>query len=212
MLPTLTSATTDSQLAALDLKDLTGLQISLQSRQQLLRFLKTAMLSLRCRGDLHLAGHAKVSNTSASAVFLCYLLFHSVRPNMYITEAGPAECLTAQSQQMSAMLIGSCKKVAQALSCRAFYDSSAKLAQNMVYPDHIWDQRNFICCFHAMLEHIEMQLDARSGAWRIPAEHSPWGHWQATPAYVRHLKSNPLGVAGDVLGIMQSLGTPIHIY
>lgn len=212
MLPTLTSATTNSQLASLDLKDLTGLQISLHSRQQLLRFLKAAILALRCREGPHLAVHTKVSNTSASAIFLCYLLFHSVRPKVSLKQAGPAECLSAQSQQMSVMLNGSCKQVAQALSCKAFCGSSAKLAQNMMYPDHIWDQRNFVCCFRALLEHVELQLVASSGAWRIPAEHLPWGHWQATPAYARHLKSNPLGATGNVLGIMQSLGSPIFIY
>lgn len=212
MLPTLTPATTNSQLAALDLKGSTGLQISLQARQQLLRFLNTALLALRYQEDLHLAVRAHICNTSASAVFLSYLLFHSVRPDTYLKEVGLAECLCAPSQQMSAMLSGSCTTVAQALSCRAFCRSSAKLAQFMVYPEHIWDQRNFACCFHAMLEHIELQTMGASGAWRISAEDLQWGHWQETPAYARHLKSNPLGIAGDVLGIMQCLGIPIDIY
>ena len=192
-----------------DLKDSTGHQVSQHARQRLLRFLKATILALRYRSDFYLAPHAKVSGGSASAMLLCYLLFHSVRPDTYLKGASPAEFLYAHPQQLSGILSGSCKKIAQALSCKAFLDSSTKLAQSMVYPEHIWDQRNFACCFQAMLEHIELQTVARSGAWSLSA---PWGHWQATPAYARHLRSNPLGVAGEVLGIMESRGAPFDIY
>lgn len=208
VLPMLTEATI-RQITDLDLMDPRGHPVSQEAKLRLLRFINVTVLTLRYRRDLHLELHAKVSADSVSATFLCYLLFHSVRPDTYLKGPHPAACLYAHVKQIAGMFSGSNKEVAQALSCKAFCSSSTKLAQSMTYPQHIWDQRNFVCCFQAMLDHIEQQMVAESGAWRLSA---PWGHWQATPAYARHLRSNPLGAAGNVLGIMQSLGVPIDIY
>lgn len=204
----LTVATT-RQIIDLDLMDPKGHPVTVEAKLRLLRFLRITVLNLRYRRDPPMKLHAKVSGDSVLAMFLCYLLFHSVGPDTYLREPHSAECLCVQSKQIAGMLSGSNKEVAQALSCRAFCSSSTKLAQSMTYPQHIWDQRNFVCCFQAMLDHIEQQIVAQSGAWRLSA---PWGHWQATPAYTRHLQSNPLGAAGNVLGIMQSLGMPVDIY
>lgn len=208
MLPVLTAATI-RQITDLDLMDPKGHPISLEAKLRLFRFFKVTALTLRYRRELPLELQSKVSADNVSAMFLCYLLFHSVRPDTYLEGPCPAECLYAHSKQIAGMLNGSNKEVAQALSCKAFCSSSTKLAQSMKYPQHIWDQRNFVCCFQAMLDHIKQQTVAESGAWRLS---TPWGHWQATPTYARHLQSNPLGAFGNVLGLMQSLGEPIDIY
>ena len=208
MLPMLTEATI-RQMTDLNLMDQKGHPIPLEAKLRLLRFLRVTALTLRYRRHLSLDLHSKVSADSVSAMFLCYLLFHSVRPDTYLKGPCPAECLYAHPKQIASMLSGSNKEVAQALSCKAFCSSSTKLAQSMTYPQHIWDQRNFVCCFQAMLDHIQHQMVAESGAWRLS---TPWGQWQAMPTYARHLQSNPLGAFGDVLGLMQNLGKPIDIY
>lgn len=201
--------TTLRQIIDLPLEDRQGHPVSEQAKLRLLRFLEVARLTGSHEGDSPVALHPGTSADSTIALFLCYLLFHSVRPDTYLKGPSPAACLCASSQQMSGMLSGSNKKVAQALSCRALCISSSKLAVCMLYPQHIFDQRNFVCCFQAMLDHIKRHTGAKSGAWSLTA---PWGHWQATAAYVWYLRSNPLGAAGDFLGVMQSRGISIDIY
>lgn len=195
------------QVIDLPLEDRQGHPVSEQAKLRLLRFLEVASLTRRYQGDFPV--HHRTSADSIIALFLCYLLFHSVRPDTYLRGPCPAACLYATAQQLSGMLSGSNKKVAQALSCKALCISNTKLAQLMLYPQHIFDQRNFVCCFQAMLDHIKRHTGAESGAWTLSA---PWGHWQATPAYAWYLQSNPLGAAGDFLGVMQSRGFSIDIY
>ena len=199
------------QIKDLPLEDRQGHLVSEQAKLRLLRFLEVARVTRRFQGDFPVALHPKTSADSTVALFLCYLLFHSVRADTYLRGPCPAACLYASSQQVSGMLSGSHKKVSQALSCKALCISSTKLAccQGMLYPQHIFDQRNFVCCFQAMLDHIKQHMGAASGAWSLSA---PWGHWQATPAYAWYLQSNPLGAAGDCLGVMQSCGVSIDIY
>lgn len=204
-----------SQLAELDLRYSTGLRVSIQEKLRLFRFIITEMLTLRYRSAFSSAWLGKVPDTSALAMFYCYLLFHSVVPGTSLQGSASASSMYAhaQAQQMTGILKGSYKQVAQALSCRTFRSSSAKLATSMVYPDHIWDQRSFRCCFQAMLDHIKLHVAAQTGTWTLSAQPGlMWGHWQTMPAYAMRLKSNPLGAFGDVLGIMQSLQLEFDIY
>ena len=180
-----------SQLAELDLKDPLGHQVPVQDRQRLVRFLKYEMMSLRYRRAFHSTRHTIVSDSVMYTIFLCYLLFHSERPSALLEDTGPA-AVCVHTQQMSDMLKGTCKQLAQALNYKTFRNNSAKLAQSMVYPQHIWDQRNFSSCFQAMLDHMKLQVTAH-GTWTLQ---EPWGHWQHTAAYASHLRSSSLGIVG----------------
>ena len=209
------SPTLISQLAELDLRYPTGLRVSVQERLRLFRFIRSEMLTLRYRSAFASAWVGKVPDSSALAMFCCYLLFHSMVPGTCLQGAAPASSIYAhaQAQQMAGILKGSYKQVAQALNCKAFRSSSAQLASSMVYPDHIWDQRSFRCCFQAMLDHIKLHVAAQAGSWTLSTQPGlAWGHWQTMPVFAMRLKSNPLGTFGNVLGVMQSLGLEFDIF
>ena len=151
----------------------------------------------------------QVSTQSIRAIFLCHILFHSVRPDNYLQGLPePAESMHTGATDFVAMMKGS-THMDGSMHFQAFRREVKNVAAGMVFPDHVWDARCYAPCFMATVTHIRAHLSDATGGWSLSA---PWGHWQNDPTYIRYLKMDPMGVVGDVLGVLWSQGYSVGLY